>query len=363
MQTRTTMDRWLAERVGFEPTNTVRCYTLSRRAPSTARPPLLAAARVPEATHAIKFKGGRLAGGASRCLAGGASPGASLAAGRLVGRRGLVLRRNVETDVLRPRRRRRKFHGRNDQGTLRIRRIQARGHLQRRYLPCTLILLRSMTIGRQLTEQVAAATERRGANQYQNSIKAHAAWSSRVTPALCIARSTVSRCAADSSTNGRRIAFPMRPILATAHLTGIGLASTNKSLCKDCNVASIARALSRSPARAAAQASCMRRGATLAVTEMTPRAPTHIQSMAVASSPDRIENSGGHASRVSRARLRDPVASLIATIFGLRARRATVLGNRSTAVRLGTLYRITGTAEASAAALKCLYRPSWGGLL
>ncbi len=30
----------MAERVGFEPTNTVRCYTLSRRAPSTARPPL-----------------------------------------------------------------------------------------------------------------------------------------------------------------------------------------------------------------------------------------------------------------------------------------------------------------------------------
>jgi hypothetical protein len=47
----------LAERVGFEPTNTVRCYTLSRRAPSTARPPLHAAARVPEATHAIKSSG------------------------------------------------------------------------------------------------------------------------------------------------------------------------------------------------------------------------------------------------------------------------------------------------------------------
>src|ERR1700676_1397484 len=44
----------LAERVGFEPTNTVRCYTLSRRAPSTARPPLHAAARVPEDTKAIK---------------------------------------------------------------------------------------------------------------------------------------------------------------------------------------------------------------------------------------------------------------------------------------------------------------------
>jgi hypothetical protein len=45
----------LAERVGFEPTNTVRCYTLSRRAPSTARPPLHAAARVPEVDQAIKF--------------------------------------------------------------------------------------------------------------------------------------------------------------------------------------------------------------------------------------------------------------------------------------------------------------------
>src|SRR6202051_2260369 len=44
----------LAERVGFEPTNTVRCYTLSRRAPSTARPPLHAAASAPEDTQAIK---------------------------------------------------------------------------------------------------------------------------------------------------------------------------------------------------------------------------------------------------------------------------------------------------------------------
>src|SRR5258708_38361786 len=50
MQTRATIDSviggltaspaFVAERVGFEPTNTVRCYTLSRRAPSTARPPL-----------------------------------------------------------------------------------------------------------------------------------------------------------------------------------------------------------------------------------------------------------------------------------------------------------------------------------
>src|ERR1700689_3738489 len=84
MQTRAAIDslyRKLAERVGFEPTNTVRCYTLSRGAPSTARPPLHkpllklhpgwdcsalrasssaslrtdAAARVPEVTEPIKF--------------------------------------------------------------------------------------------------------------------------------------------------------------------------------------------------------------------------------------------------------------------------------------------------------------------
>src|SRR5258708_6447456 len=30
----------MAERVGFEPTKTVRCFTLFKRAPSTARPPL-----------------------------------------------------------------------------------------------------------------------------------------------------------------------------------------------------------------------------------------------------------------------------------------------------------------------------------
>ena len=82
----------------------------------------------------------------------------------------------------------------------------------------------------------------------------------------------------------------MRPILATAHLTGIGLGSTNNSLCKGCRLESIARALAKSPASAASQASCMRRGTTLAVTEMTPRAPTLINSMAVASSPDSSAN-------------------------------------------------------------------------
>src|SRR6266404_6202182 len=245
----------LAERVGFEPTNTVRCYTLSRRAPSTARPPLHAAARVPEATHAIKSTAYTAASPAPGCQGWGPRRARRrrllAAAGRLVGRCRLVARRNVETAVLGPRGRRRELHGGNDQGALSIRGIETRRYLQRRYLGGSLIFLPRMAIRRELTEQVTAARERCRSNNHQNSIQTHAAWSSRVIPAACMARSTVSWCVADSSTNGNRIAFPMRPILATAHLTGIGLASTNKSLCKGCKLASIARALTKSPARAA----------------------------------------------------------------------------------------------------------------
>src|ERR1700722_8905804 len=77
-------------------------------------------------------------------------PGRSnLAAGRLIGGGGLVARRDVETGVFRSRRRRRKLHGGNYQGVLGIRRIEARRHFQRRHLPSALIFLWSMTIGGQ----------------------------------------------------------------------------------------------------------------------------------------------------------------------------------------------------------------------
>src|ERR1700727_1795432 len=99
----------LAERVGFEPTNTVRCYTLSRRAPSTARPPLLAAARVPERTQPIKSS--------------------SLRAGGFVWGSGLVARRNIVASVVRTGRRRCIGHGRNHQRACRIRRIETGGYL------------------------------------------------------------------------------------------------------------------------------------------------------------------------------------------------------------------------------------------
>src|SRR3984885_2739430 len=88
------------------------CYTLSRRAPSTARPPLLAAARVPERTQVIKS--------------------ASLPAGGLVRGRGLVARWNVEALIVRAGRRRRVSYRGNNQSTRGIGRIESRGHLQRR---------------------------------------------------------------------------------------------------------------------------------------------------------------------------------------------------------------------------------------
>src|SRR6266403_1918333 len=309
----------MAERVGFEPTNTVRCYTLSRRAPSTARPPLHKPQSAPTAGRdcsrrtplVLRFAPDRCSFAATSKIApailsnprtrlgvthfpgvrlrplghlstrpqgyrrrptrsngartprkpartGGpwvSAPGARggaparLAAGRLIGRRRLVARRNVEARVLGPRGRRRKLHGGNDQGALSIRSIQPWRYFQRWYLAGSLIFLPSVAI--RATKQVTAAHQRCRSNNHQNSIQTHAAWSSRLIPAACMARSTVSWCVADSSTNGNRIAFPMRPILATAHLTGIGLASTNKSLCKGCKLASIARALTKSPARAA----------------------------------------------------------------------------------------------------------------
>src|SRR3984957_513243 len=123
MQTRATINLCMAERVGFEPTNTVRCYTLSRRAPSTARPPLLAA------------QGYR--SGLTR---------SNLAAGRLVGRRRLVARRNVVARVLGPRRRRHVGDRRNDQCAGGVRRIQSRRHSQGLGRQGVLILLLTVTV-------------------------------------------------------------------------------------------------------------------------------------------------------------------------------------------------------------------------
>ena len=62
-------------------------------------------------------------------------------------------------------------------------------------------------------------------------------------------------------------------------------------------------------------------------------------------------------------RLLDRYGSRIVLTLTVLFLGATVAGMRSTAVLEGTLYITTGTAEASAAAMKWRNRPSWGGLL
>src|SRR6202011_5339973 len=118
-----------------------------------------------------------------------------LAAGGLVLRSGYVPGRQIEAGVLRPGRRRRQFHGRNDERALGIGRIQAFRYLERRSLGRSLIFLAGMTMRIQAAEDMAAAQKRARDHGHGDSQKIHAARSSSVTPAARIARSTVSWCA------------------------------------------------------------------------------------------------------------------------------------------------------------------------
>src|ERR1700676_680822 len=81
---------------------------------------------------------------------------------------------------------------------------------------------------------------------------------------------------AASGVSGNRSVPPIRPIAAIAHLTGIGLASTNSLVCKGMSVAFAKRASSSLPLSAASHIFAIARGATLAVTEMTPWPPSSI---------------------------------------------------------------------------------------
>src|SRR5256885_1911828 len=101
----------------------------------------------------------------------------------------------------------------------------------------------------------------------------------------------------------------MRPICASAHFTGIGFASTNSSRCKALKRSSSRCASLPSPASAAATISDIVRGATLAVTEITPRAPAAMLARAVASSPLRTTKSLPQPSMSSRTRGACPAAA------------------------------------------------------
>ncbi len=132
------------------------------------------------------------------------------------------------------------------------------------------------------------------------------------------------RCGGASAVMGRRMVPPHRPMRAMAHLSGIGLASTNRFLCTGISWNWISMARRTSPARAASHSSRIRRGATLAVTLTLPWPPHSISATAVGSSPEYTAKFFGR-SRISHcARSMLPVASLMPMMPGTCARRSTV---------------------------------------
>ena len=108
----------------------------------------------------------------------------------------------------------------------------------------------------------------------------------------------------DSSSSGNRSVPPINPMRDRAHFTGVGLGSTNKFRCSATRRWSICVAPARSPRIAAATMSAIARGATLAVTEITPQAPTPMISRAVRSSPLRMRKSAAQELASSRTAIR-----------------------------------------------------------
>ena len=151
---------------------------------------------------------------------------------------------------------------------------------------------------------------------------------------------------------------------AIAHLMGIGLASTNRFLCKGNNFICSCIAPLALPATAATHSSCISLGAMLAVTLTLPWPPHSISATAVASSPEYTAKPLGASLINHCARSILPVASLMPTMPGTCANRITVACAISATVRPGTLYKMQGKSPvASAIALKCWYWPSCVGLL
>src|SRR5687767_1159606 len=156
-------------------------------------------------------------------------------------------------------------------------------------------------------------------------------------PAARSAPATVSWCAGASGVSGRRMPSAMRPMRCSAHLTGMGLDSTKRCLCSPSNLLLIAIARAVSPERAATHISCISRGATLAVTETTPLAPSWTYASAVSSLPLNTMKSLGLRARSSVQRSMLEVASLIPTMPFTCASRRMVSLARSATVREGTL--------------------------
>src|SRR5215208_3036309 len=160
-------------------------------------------------------------------------------------------------------------------------------------------------------------------------------------------------------TSGRRISSEQRPSREAAVFTGMGLVSTKRALKRGRS----SRPRSQSPSSKALTMSQTAPGATLEATEITPRPPRAIRGSVIGSSPERTSNSSPQRLITSLIMFIERVESLTPTMLGISARRAIVSAEIATPVRPGMLYRTRGRSVLSAIAAKCLYSPSWVGLL
>ena len=98
-------------------------------------------------------------------------------------------------------------------------------------------------------------------------------------------------------------------------------------------------------------------GITLDSTLISPEAPTAISGMVWSSLPLYTYSSSPQQASSSVMKLRFPLASLVATMFGCLASSRYVSSEMPIPVREGTLYKITGLSQASAIFSKWRTRP------
>src|SRR5579862_967100 len=209
-------------------------------------------------------------------------------------------------------------------------------------------------VGLASPEEIAAREQRERDEGDGDSGESHGVTILRVysmQPASRSDAASAAWCGAANGVRGRRMPSAIRPMRFNAHFTGMGLDSRKRFLCRPSRRSLMAMASAVFPPRAAAQSSRMRRGATLAVTEITPCAPISMYESAVTSSPLRTRKSLRTRFMRSLTRSMLEVASLMPTMFGTSESRTTVSFARSATVRPGTLYRITGMSVLSAIAL------------
>ena len=141
---------------------------------------------------------------------------------------------------------------------------------------------------------------------------------------------------------GRRQTGSSRPISAIAAFTGIGLDSTKLMFMSGRNFAWISRAAAKSLRRQACAMAVISAGISLEATEITPRPPSAVSGIVMASSPESTMKSAGTSLSTVAIWPMLPLASFTPTMLSILARRASVAGSTLTPVRPCTLYTTMG---------------------